>query len=226
MGCVTLFDSCSTGEGSDGFPATGGPIEVEAAVEIAAGCPVMLSGGLAHPCTAGDHARFLGIAHRYADAGEMVRIVRWGTVAIPGWGLTAGTSYWLPQSGQSLVAAPPSIALCVGLAQSADTLLLSTGRLAVQSGASELLGYLVWDAANRRLAVLQAAATGGETAANRIVAARADGTLDPAFIPAEASLGALGKAFAAVPLLPPPGAATLDHVVATLNRTLEILKGE
>ncbi len=96
----------------------------------------------------------------------------------------------------------------------------------MQAGAGALLGYLVWDATNKRLAVVQAAAAGGPDAANRIVAARADGTLDPAFIPREAALEALGQAFAGVPLLPPPGAATLDQAAAAVNRILEILKGE
>ncbi len=225
-GCLTVIDSCASVEGADGGPAGGGPLEAEAAVEIAAGCPVKLVDGLAHPCAAGDHARFLGIARNHAEAGGTVRVVRWGSVHIPGWELTAGVTYWLPQSGQALASAPAGIACCAGLAQDANTLLLSTGRLAVQAGAGALLGYLVWDATNKRLAVVQASAAGGPDAANRIVAAGHDGVLDPAFIPRSAVADAIAEAFAGVQSLPLPGAATLNQAVATLNQILAILKGE
>ena len=103
---------------------------------------------------------------------------------------------------------------------------MSTGRLAVQAGAGALLGYLVWDATNKRLAVVQASAAGGPDAANRIVAAGHDGVLDPAFIPRSAVADAIAEAFAGVQSLPLPGAATLNQAVATLNQILAILKGE
>ena len=224
-GCCPVVDSCATGEGADGFPATGGPLEAEAGTEIQAGCPCMIAEGLAQPCAAADHARFMGVALGHAESGETVRIVRWGAVAIPGWGLAPGASYWLPQSGQELAQAPAGIALCVGTAQDADTLLLTGGRLAVQTADHALLGYAVWDEAERRIAIVPAATAGGAGAAGRIVAARADGTLDPAFLPAGIVTGALADLFAAVtPLLPETDG--VDAINLKLNQILTILKGK
>ena len=223
-GMCPVVDSCAAGEGSDGFPASGGPLEAEAGVEIDAGCPVMIASGLAQPCAASDHARFAGIALGHADAGGTVRVVRWGAVAIPGWGLTPGAAYWLPQSGQALAQAPAGIALCAGHAQDADTLILTGGRLAVQTADHALLGYAVWDSANRRLSILPAATAGGAGASGRIVAARADGTLDPAFIPAEALTAALAGAFTAVAELMPE-TVSIDAITLKLNQIIQILKG-
>lgn len=224
-GCCPVVDSCATGEGADGFPATGGPLEAEAGTEIQAGCPCMIAEGLAQPCAAADHARFMGVALGHAESGETVRIVRWGAVAIPGWGLAPGASYWLPQSGQVLAQAPAGIALCVGTAQDADTLLLTGGRLAVQTADHALLGYAVWDAAERRIAIVPAATAGGAGAAGRIVAARADGTLDPAFLPAGIVTGALADLFAAVTPMRPETDG-VDAINLKLNQILTILRGD
>lgn len=224
-GCCPVVDSCAAGEGADGFPAGGGPLEAEAGVEIQAGCPCMLSEGLAQPCAAADHARFIGVALGHAESGETVRIVRWGAVTIPGWGLAPGAAYWLPQdAGDPLSQTPAGIALCAGTAQNADTLVLTGGRLAVQTADHALLGYAVWDAAENRVAILAAAAVGGETAAGRIVAAGAAGTLDAAFIPASASLATLREAAAAIQAL--PASASMDAINLKLNQILAILKGE
>ncbi|OQC18733.1 MAG: hypothetical protein BWX69_03244 [Planctomycetes bacterium ADurb.Bin069] len=223
-GCCPVVDSCAEGEGSD-IQASGGPLEIEAGAEIAAGTPCMIAAGLAQPCGAGDHARFAGIALGHADSGALVRIVRWGAVTIPGWGLAPGAAYWLPQAaGDPLAQAPAGIALCAGTAQDADTLVLTGGRLAVQTADHALLGYAVWDADANRVAVVPAATTGGAPAAGRIVAARADGTLDPAFISPVPLLDALAARFAAVASLLPE--ASIDAINLKLNQIIAILKGE
>lgn len=223
-GCCPVVDSCAEGEGAD-IQASGGPLEIEAGAEIDAGTPCMIAAGLAQPCGAGDHARFAGIALGHADSGALVRIVRWGAVTIPGWGLAPGAAYWLPQAaGDPLAQAPAGIALCAGTAQDADTLVLTGGRLAVQTADHALLGYAVWDADANRVAVVPAATAGGAPAAGRIVAARADGTLDPAFISPGPLLDALAARFAAVaPLLPE---ASIDAINLKLNQIIAILKGE
>lgn len=225
-GCCPVVDSCAAGEGSDGYPASGGPLEAEAGVEIQAGCPCMLSEGLAQPCAAADHARFIGVALGHAESGETVRIVRWGAVTIPGWGLAPGAAYWLPQAaGDPLAQVPADIALCAGTAQDADTLLLTGGRLAVQTSGHALLGYAVWDADNRRISIVPAATAGGAGAAGRIVAARADGTLDPAFLPTDMVTGVLAGLFAAVtPMLPEKDG--VDAINLKLNQILTILRGD
>jgi len=223
-GCCPVVDSCAEGEGAD-IQASGGPLEIEAGAEIDAGTPCMIAAGLAQPCAAGDHARFAGIALGHADSGALVRIVRWGAVTIPGWGLAPGASYWLPQdAGDPLSQTPAGIALCAGTAQDADTLVLTGGRLAVQTADHALLGYAVWDATENRVAILAAATVGGETAAGRIVAAGAAGTLDAAFIPASASLATLREAAAAIQAL--PASASMDAINLKLNQILAILKGE
>ena len=223
-GCCPVVDSCAEGEGSD-IQASGGPLEIEAGAEIDAGTPCMIAAGLAQPCGAGDHARFAGIALGHADSGALVRIVRWGAVTIPGWGLAPGAAYWLPQAaGDPLAQAPAGIALCAGTAQDADTLILTGGRLAVQTADHALLGYAVWDADANRVAVVPAATTGGAPAAGRIVAARADGTLDPAFIAPGPLLDALAARFAAVASLLPE--ASIDAINLKLNQIIAILKGE
>lgn len=223
-GCCPVVDSCAEGEGAD-IQASGGPLEIEAGAEIDAGTPCMIAAGLAQPCAAGDHARFAGIALGHADSGALVRIVRWGAVTIPGWGLAPGASYWLPQdAGDPLSQTPAGIALCAGTAQDADTLVLTGGRLAVQTADHALLGYAVWDATENRVAILAAATVGGELAAGRIVAAGAAGTLDAAFIPASASLATLREAAAAIQAL--PASASMDAINLKLNQILAILKGE
>ena len=74
------------------------------------------------------------------------------------------------------------------------------------------------------LLVVPAATTGGAPAAGRIVAARADGTLDPAFIAPGPLLDALAARFAAVaPLL---SEASIDAINLKLNQIIAILKGE
>jgi len=223
-GCCPVVDSCAEGEGSD-IQASGGPLEIEAGAEIDAGTPCMIAAGLAQPCAAGDHARFAGIALGHADSGALVRIVRWGAVTIPGWGLAPGAAYWLPQdAGDPLSQTPAGIALCAGTAQDADTLVLTGGRLAVQTANHALLGYAVWDATENRVAIHAAATVGGELAAGRIVAAGAAGTLDAAFIPASASLATLREAAAAIQAL--PASASMDEINLKLNQILAILKGE
>jgi hypothetical protein len=224
-GCLKIINSCGEGEGADGHPPSGGPLTAPAAVAVEAGCPLRLSGGMVHPCAAADHNRFIGIALNAAAAGDPVRVARWGAARVAGWGLTPGAAYWLPHSGQALAQTPPAagIALHVGVAQDADTLVLAGGRLAVQPG-SALLGYAVWDPAAARIAIVSAAVAGGAGNGGRVIATRADGTLDPSLIPADAALGSLREAFrqvAAVNI----DAATLDALSLKLNQVIQILKG-
>ena len=94
----------------------------------------------------------------------------------------------------------------------------------MQTADHALLGYAVWDADANRVAIVPAATTGGAPAAGRIVAARADGTLDPAFIAPGPLLDALAARFAAVASLLPE--ASIDAINLKLNQIIAILKGE
>ena len=200
LGCgeCPVVNSCGESEGGDGFPASGGPLTLEAASEIDAGCPCRIAGGLAAPCAAANAEDFAGIALAHADAGETVQICRWGAAHVAGWGLTPGERYYLPQAGQALTTDPGAIVLCAGFAQDADTLVLTGGRLAVQPRAAGSPGqwFLTWNAATGRLE---------EQSAGTILQA------------------ALGDLLAELePLVDPTDSETLARV----NALLALLKGE
>jgi len=131
-GLCPVVNSCGDHEGADGFPASGGPLVLEASANIAAGCPCKIDNGLAAPCAAGDAEHFAGIALAAAQAGDTVQVCRWGAAHVANWGLTPGRRYYLPDSGQALSSSPGNIELCAGYAQDADTLVLTGGRVVVQ----------------------------------------------------------------------------------------------
>ena len=227
-GCCAVTRSCAGGEDPDGFPASGGPLLLEAASAIAAGCPCMIASGLAAPCAAADHERFAGIALGAADAGGQVRVCRWGAAHIAGWGLTPGGRYWLPLSGQSLSDAPAGHALCAGYAQDADTLVLTGGRLAVQPRAAGEPGdfFLAWDADGRRLVERGAADTGGTASAGRLPRLDAAGMIPPTMIPGVPIVTIARQAISDAVRSVSAGDAPLQYrdVVALLYRLVAALK--
>jgi hypothetical protein len=188
-GYCDIINSCNS-DGAEAAPS-GGPLVAPAEVDITdAGCPVMLRSGSATPCTAADHASFIGIALNTGSPADDIQIRGSGPITISGWGLTPGLAYWLPQTGQRITSTPGEVALLVGIAQDADTLILTGGRLGVQprAGGSSAEGfYLVWDAEGKRLTERQAVDTSsGEASAGMIPRLCTNGKLHVSMIPDQA----------------------------------------
>jgi hypothetical protein len=191
-GHCNIANSCSA-SGTDTAPS-GGPITAPAGATITdAGCPVMFQGDTAIPCTASNHADFIGLAINAGATGADIQVRSSGAVTLADWGLTKGVAYWLPQTGQRITSTPGDIALLVGIAQDANTLILAGGRLSVQprpSGSSAEGWYTTWDATHKRLTERQAAVTGGSGSANAIPRLDADGALADSMLPASIQTGA------------------------------------
>ncbi len=206
--------------------AAGGALAPSAGEAIPAGAPVLISAGLARICTAGNASGFVGIAVAGADLGAACRIeVPGRRVTVPGWGLTPGAAYYLPQSGGALTASLTGVNIVrmVGIATDASTLLLIDS-LTVQSGASGTASYLVWDPSARRIVALSAAAAGGGAAAGKIAALDASGVFDKSLLPSLTgeAVAAVRGLFADMAVLDNPTDAEL---LAAVNQLIERLKG-
>lgn len=220
--CAVLNHTDDTTTGT----SAGGVLAPLAGELIPAGAPVMLVEGAARICTAGNASGFVGIAPAGAEIGAACKIeVPGRRVTIPGWGLTAGAAYYLPQSGGALTASLTGVTIVrmVGIATDASTLLLSES-LTVQAGASGTGSYLVWDGSARRIVALAAAAAGGGAAAGKIPALDASGVLDKSLLPsvtAEA-VAAVRGIFADMNVLENP---TDTELLAAVNQLITRLKG-
>lgn len=191
-GKCDIANSC-TSDGAGTAPS-GGPLTAEAGAQITdAGCPLKFEGDTLVPCTASDHAGFVGLALNIGAISDSIQAQTGGTVTIADWGLTKGVAYWLPQTGQRITSTPGDIAILVGIAQDANTLILTGGRLTVQarpSGSSAEGWYTAWDSSGKRLTERQAVATGGSGSANAIPRLDANGTLADSMLPASIQTGA------------------------------------
>lgn len=225
-GLMPVCNSCAEGEGDNSYPASGGPLTLEATVEINAGCPCKISEGLAAPCVAGDAEDWVGIALQHAEAGASVQLCRWGAAHVSGWGLTPAAVYYLPQTGQALSTTRATIALCVGYAQDTDTLVLTGGRLALQPRATGATGahYCEIDATGR-LIETAAQDSGGVAAAGSIPRLDSDGLLDASMIPAGAVVALARSAITdAVSGLSLPENPSYTEAITTLYRLALMLR--
>lgn len=207
--------------------SAGGVLAPDAGEEIPAGAPVMIVEGLARICTAGNASGFVGIAASGAALGAACRIeVPGRRVTVPGWGLTPGAAYYLPQSGDALTASLTGVNIVrmVGIATDTSTLLLAES-LAVQAGASGTASYLVWDPSAKRLVALAAATEGGGAAAGKIAALDASGVFDKSLLPSVTSeaVAAVRGLFADISALENP---TDTELLATVNQLIARLKGD
>lgn len=184
-GKCDIANSC-TSDGANTAPS-GGPLTAEAGAQITdLGCPLKFEGDTLVPCTASDHAGFIGLALNVGAISDSIQAQTNGTVTLADWGLTKGVAYWLPQTGQRLTSTPGDIAILVGIAQDANTLILTGGRLSVQarpSGSSAEGWYAAWDGTGKRLTERQAAVSGGSGSANAIPRLDASGKLAASMMP-------------------------------------------
>lgn len=203
-----------------------GELSMTLAATLAAGTPVMRDdAGKAAVCLAANAHRLIGVLRTGGTANAAARVVTAGIPVVSGWGLVAGSCYYLPTSGTALTRTAPDgyNVRPVGIALSATALAIIP-HPTIQTVASGP-HYLTWDAANRRmLAAAPAATSAGAADADRIPCLGADGRLSTTLLPDQtaSAVAAVRAIFAETPLLDNP---SYDDLIAAVNALITLLKG-